>query len=611
MSSSPLPELRWQLARDVDPATEGPAIDALRQGWDELEPGDTVELLKENRLRSVYRQELEPLGGPPGRSWVLKKFRHRGWASHLRHRVYPSHAEREFRALEKFHDWGFPVPRPLAFALRKRGGVPVEGALILEHVPETEVLASAFESCHEAPELLPPKRAQIRTWLVTSGRIVRAFHERGVRHPDLHGGNFLLRRDREGEPDRITLIDFHSCYFPGHLSPAARIRGIAMVGQSLRASLGDGEFRWFLLGYLHPEGHLRVADPEGRPASLPVDPLPLGTDPSRELADQIDSRLHDQILDREARVIRCIARLDARKVRSRTRRCLLEASVFHRERRGSRQTFQRRDFDLEGAGPLLTPEPPGELIQETARGWTAFARHPLTGQELFIKYRRHSPLRSWLARWFGHPLRHGWVGAHGLRTRGLPAPLGLALVEERRPGRIPAAWLLQERVPGRPLHDHLLRDPSEGPDPLEPARLRQLARSVGEALRRLHDARVESRDLSPQNLLVEELPDSSSPRLCWVDADDIRFPYRPGRRRRRRNLVQLANLPEGHVSTTTLLRALRAYDGDRRETWSRSEIADLRRDLLMEVLRTILRTSGAPAPSPPTAPSSGSSDAGS
>ena len=111
-------------------------------------------------------------------------------------------------------------------------------------------------------------------------------------------------------------------------------------------------------------------------------------------------------------------------------------------------------------------------------------------------------------------------------------------------------------------------------------------------MRSLHDARISPHDLSPQNLLVtREAPgqERGHVSLYLVDLDDTHVRGDLGLAERGRSLVQLGNLPEGHISTTDLLRALRAYAGGDATLWSRAWIGYLREPLLEEHLRVVVR----------------------
>jgi hypothetical protein len=147
------------------------------------------------------------------------------------------------------------------------------------------------------------------------------------------------------------------------------------------------------------------------------------------------------------------------------------------------------------------------------------------------------------------------------------------------------------------LVDHLASSYLGRPPPRGAAAARKflLARRVGELIRAVHDAGISTQDFSPQNILVSrsalELDGGRTPgaAVLIADLDSVHLWRRPGRRRRLRNLVQIGNLPEGHIAWTDRRRALRAYA--RGEEWllSRETAAALREELLREAERTLAR----------------------
>jgi hypothetical protein len=440
---------------------------------------------------------------------------------------------------------------------------------------------------------------------VAFGRIVRALHDRGVHHPDLHGGNVLVE---PSAPGRLHLIDVHSCRFPGRVPRFLRVRGLVKLAHSLATVLPAGELRWLLAAYLAPGG--------GDVAKL-------------EQAAASGGALRDAVPDDgaalrlEATVRRRAARLESVRLRSRTARCLRSTTSFDVVRRRGERIHRARSFPVEPARDLARAIPAGELLKATRRGWVVRCR--AAGREVVVKHRHLSPLERLASLLGRHRLRRAWVAGHGLRVRGLAAPLGLALVERRRLGAVECAWLIQEAVPdGEALDAFAWRTFGERHDAgggLARARI-ALARETGALLRGLHDAGCRLHDASPQNVVVEvgkllgardracvpavaPEPGSSAAaeghelaghrraladRIVWlVDLDDVTLGRRVPTARRRRNLVQLGNLPEGHVRAADRLRALRAYDAGDGAYYRRGFIAVLAAGLLEEAMRTIAR----------------------
>src|SRR5439155_255413 len=132
---------------------------------------------------------------------------------------------------------------------------------------------------------------------------------------------------------------------------------------------------------------------------------------------------------------------------------------------------------------------------------------------------------------------------------------------------------------------------------------RALARALGDLFRRLHAAGLYHNDLKDVNLLTHGPP--AAPHLVLLDLERVRALGRVGRRRRVKNLVQLARTLGRQASATDRVRFLAAYLGG---TSTRAE----RRPWAAAVVRRARRKDRGrrPAPSPRAwraSPSRGSS----
>lgn len=553
--------------------------------------------LKENRLRTVFLVEPGRRSGHEGATpsaqnvdtpkWVVKCYRHLRLVDRWRHAVTRSSAEREYTILRRLHEGGFPVPRPLGFGLRYSAGAVVEGVLIMEEIPDARNFHDYVLTLLSSGQI-----TELRALLMQMGQIIRRLHDRGVWHPDLHSGNFLI----QGEPPgRVYLIDLHSCRFVGYMPGLLRRRGFAQMAY-LRQFMEAGDFRWLLASYLYaPSGDIAPAEalrargfPTGRAITTDDEMIP-----RREMAE---------ILAFERLVCRFFDRHQKRRLRSRTRRCVLRSTVFTVESRQGYKWYRRREASRDELSAFVSSRSPADVIKYDSASWVSHVR--TAEGPAIVKYRRYGWRQRIASLFVSHRLRRAWIAAHGFDVRNLPTPRALALVEKRFLFLVKEAWLIvEECTETQPLdsflwHSHKHQNPALG------ARERHaLSRHLGGLLRQLHEAGVRAHDLSPQNLLVRSdlLPELSKGALrtenqgvsvapvAFIDLDDTRFVSRVDRRRRLRNLVQVGNLPEGHVSLPDRLRVLRSYDGGSGEYYVRTTIRELREALLAEAFRTINR----------------------
>ena len=474
-------------------------------------------VLKENRLRTVFHVPAERLPAAEifAGGVLAKAYRyHKQW-DRLRFRLLPSRAESEWRALERFGELGIPTARPLAMARRRSGFWPVGGGLIATFLAGTVTLAERLIAlsrpgeCDAPPRVTPAGEAL----LVRAGELVRRVQDAGIWHRDLHVGNILV--DPEG--DRLYLVDLHTCVFLRRLASWQRRGGIVKMLHSLGLVLDREDLGAFLRGAAGEDANL-------------------------------------------AHYLRAIARAHALRHRSRSKRCFVESSAFTVERRGGTRIFRRRDW-CDGAALASwwpsSPPPDAGVAKEARRSWVAAVRDP-DGEAVCVKHRTLGLAESLASLLASHRLRRAYAAGHAFAVRGLETPRVLALHEARRLGCVREAWLVTEWAGEARRLDVFLREEYWHRRRLRGADARRkhaLAHRAGEFLARLHGAGVATHDMAPQNVVV-----GAGEVLRLVDLDDVRFVRRVSVRRRLRNLIQLGNVSEGHVSTADRMRALASYD---------------------------------------------------
>lgn len=163
--------------------------------------------------------------------WVLRHYHRGGAVARLVEDHYlwtgldRARAFREWRLLARLAELELPAPTPVAARVVRRGWA-YRADIVTRYLPETRPLSAFLDDGHPLDG----------TWLEI-GRMVRAFHDHGVHHPDLTAHNILLDAGR-----RVFLVDFDNARFrpPGEWRNA----GLARLERSLRkvALETGGEF---------------------------------------------------------------------------------------------------------------------------------------------------------------------------------------------------------------------------------------------------------------------------------------------------------------------------------------------------------------------------------
>lgn len=141
-------------------------------------------------------------------------------------------AEREWKGSVRLHQAGVPVPLPLAWG--KDGLFPGRGFYVAEALRDANSMDKVGKEKLEA--LLP-----------AAARAIKAMHDAGIFHRDLHGGNVILK----GEKVFLTELHRHRLY-PGGVPDDKRCWDVACFLHSLRGRLSSRRKQIFLREYFGP-----------------------------------------------------------------------------------------------------------------------------------------------------------------------------------------------------------------------------------------------------------------------------------------------------------------------------------------------------------------------
>jgi 3-deoxy-D-manno-octulosonic acid kinase len=194
----------------------------------------------------------------------LRRVMHGGWLAPLwgERLLGAGRALRELRVAAALHARGAPVPRPVLAAAWRRGACVA--AAVGTAYQEGSIDASAFLSG-------APSRERMLRAAAAAGRAVRAVHDAGGRHRDLHVGNLLLR---EGDVDTAAwVVDLDRARLVAEVSPARRAAELSRLYRSLEArgllgAVGDAGCQAFVSAYTGEDrrllADLRVFAPRQR-----------------------------------------------------------------------------------------------------------------------------------------------------------------------------------------------------------------------------------------------------------------------------------------------------------------------------------------------------------
>jgi hypothetical protein len=178
---------------------------------------------------STVASVLVPTDAGP-RPFIYKRFRVKTPLVLLKNLLRPSAAMRSWTYGHNVLDRWLPTARPVCVLHRRRSGLPAEGYLLVETVPDALGLPEAVAAADGRPGV-------IRGWADDLGRLVRRMHDRQVAHRDLKAPNILMAGAatdlRAATP---VLIDLAGVVPGRAVDTRTRIRNLARLNASFRTT---------------------------------------------------------------------------------------------------------------------------------------------------------------------------------------------------------------------------------------------------------------------------------------------------------------------------------------------------------------------------------------
>ncbi len=436
-------------------------------------------VIKESRRRWAAILTL-----PNGQRVFLKGDRTKGWPESLKYVFFHSKGRKEWFMAHQLKERNLSIPEPFGWMEKIRWGF----------VKESYYLSEAIGSGTSLID--DPVKSAEGSSIDELARIVREIHDSGLLHRDLHAGNFL----RNGTS--LFLTDLHRAEILRSLSADQRLWNLSQLFHSLRSVWGEGERLRFIEKYFK-EGSLSLQKREA-------------------LFQKIDSLM---------------GRLQERQWKSRAKRCLKESTEFSIKKERGGHIYHRRDFPLDHLGKVLeehlqwVKEKPSMLAKYSPEIIVSILKDGES--KVCVKQFRYPRLWDAFKEYFRRSKgRKSWVAGNGLRARGIPSLLPLALVEKKNWLGWKEAFLVMEaHEMGREMDRYML----EG---LKDFRKRRLfIKAFGRWLSHFHKMNLYHQDMKTCNLLISEKGETWDFHL--LDLEDVRLDEKVDGRKLFKNLLQL------------------------------------------------------------------------
>lgn len=480
-----------------------PALDIERSRHPEdLGPSEFV---KDSTVRTVMR--LPDPDDPAGPGLYLKRYKFRDRNHRLKHLIVSTKPATEWKVCRALQAVGIPTCDVLAIALRRRHGLYCEGFLVSREIEGAVGLPEFVrERLRTVQKRIPGYRRELIEELAS---LTARLMDEGFYHHDYHLGNLLVKPDAPAG-ERLYVVDLHAIRLrrPGRRGV---LRMLAMLGDAKRLPAVSGRDQRRFLTALFGLW-------KGGPGA---DDKAVG-----RLFLSLDKTHH---------------KLWRRRMRSRTRRCVLESTLFTKEKTSGFLIHRRRDFPVESAlqavrlhtAAVAGQEADVAVFRKGRRtevtvcpcntvppfgvNRPAAPRDVKPGNVCVKCFRRDSlaeRLKDTLR--LRSRARAAWIASQGFKVRGVPAARPLALLESRR------------KLSGGP--DYLITEALENDGNLwevlqerlpKGAPRRKLGKAIADLLNLLDQKETYHPDTKPTNFLVKETDGEF--RLWLVDLDRVRF----------------------------------------------------------------------------------------
>ncbi len=428
-----------------------------------------------------------------GRIFV-KRDRTKGWLESLKYLFFPSKGRKEWFNAHQLKERDLSIPNPLGWMEKTHLGF----------VKESYYLSEAIGS---GISIIDSVQSGERVAVHSLAKEVKTFHDSGLFHKDLHGGNFLWN----GES--FFLTDLHRARILRSLSFRRRLWNLSQLFHSLRSQWGREDQMRFIETYF--EGKL------------------------------LDLQKKEAVLQE---ILSLMGRLQKRQWKSRTKRCLKESTEFSVKREKRVTTYYRRDFPLDRSKKVieehrsLVKERPSALVKSSSEIAVSLIkngervicvkqfRYPYFRDRFKERFRRSKGLQSWIA-------------GNGLRTRGIPAPEALAFVEIRDGlGLKESFFLMEASETGQEMDRYIFK----GFVDLKEKRL--FTQAFAQWLSHFHKMNLYHKDMKTCNILVSKNGETWD--FYLLDMEDVLLNKEVNEKRLFKNFLQLnTSVPKSFTRT--------------------------------------------------------------
>lgn len=458
-------------------------------------------------------------------SFYIKQYTARNWLEGVKSLFSLSKAQREWNYGHRLLRSQLLTAEPVAVGEKRRFGMLKDCYIISKAIPNCTTVKELLIAIQQSPAPVSKKN----TFLNNLISYVKAVHDHGIFHGELHAENILVDRDNT---TLFYLLDLGRVAFKKRPSLSLRIKELSRLLYSVTETCTSEEITGLIDNY----------------------------------ASQLLVSKNREIFRRA--VLKEIYKIKRRLWHSRTRKCLKTNNVFKVATHASYTVNIRNEWDVDTLAALIKKhmlsfkERLDIIIKSSAK--TGITLLPVSHEGIksvcIKEYRYPSVWKRCLYSFWSSPARRAWVAAHGLIAANFRTSKPIALFEEKRTGILKKSFIIMEDISAclpcnkyvsEKFHDHCKMATF--------GRKRRFISCLARSFKQLHDTGIYHRDLKANNIMIVELPDTWD--FFYLDLDRVSFHKKITVKKKVKNLSQLnASIPHC-ITYTDRLRFYRVYAG--------------------------------------------------
>ena len=397
----------YQILHNTRWITKDIPLDVLEKIAVSIDSGKDCEIIRSGYFKKVLKYTHNQA------SFYIKQYTTRHFRDAIKSVFSLSKARKEWNKSHELLRNHMLTAEPVAVGEKRHFGVLKDCCIISKAIPNALSVKELLLSIQQSP----PGYNQPQKNLLVKNLIsyVKAMHDCGVFHGELHAENILVN------PDNITifyLLDLGRTQFTKKLPLSRRIQELSRLAYSIIDTCTNEEIQEMITNY------------------------------TNQLSKSKDREIFHKAVFKE------VSGIKRRLWRSRARKCFKNNNVFTCTTHGNYKIHTRNEWEVNTLIDLIRNHNfsvkenlPGALKISAKIAITRLpASHETTENVCIKEYKYPSSFKRFLYSFCNSPARRAWFAAHGFIALNVKTPKPIALLEEKRFGILRKSFIITEDI---------------------------------------------------------------------------------------------------------------------------------------------------------------------